>query len=147
MSLHVHLSIESYSPQNSLATPVAQEVNRSVGFCVWCALPTAADLWFRVMRALQHGLADPPSVMSSGDEVARSRPGRTIKDEQQQISPPKVASGSKSTSSKWLPPSRNELSAIANTGSLTRYIGPHRPHLNKRWSSKREARNVYRVAD
>jgi len=38
-----------------------------------------------------------------------------------------VISGFKLTSSKRLPSSRNELSAIANTGSWTRYIGPHRP--------------------
>jgi hypothetical protein len=55
-------------------------------------------------------------------------------------------SGLASTSSKRLPPSRNELSAIANTGSSTRYIGPHRPQHEMQFQAE-DPSIVYRVAD
>ena len=53
---------------------------------------------------------------------------------------------SKSTSSKRLPPSRNELSSIANTGSSTRYIGPHRPQHEMQFQVE-DPSIIYRVAD
>ena len=62
------------------------------------------------------------------------------------LAPLKVISGSRATSSKRLPPSRNELSAIANTGSLTRYIGPHRPQHEMQFQAE-DPSIVYRVAD
>ena len=62
------------------------------------------------------------------------------------LPPLRVVSGSKSTSSKRLPPSRNELSAIANTGSLTRYIGPHRPQHEMQFQAE-DPSIIYRVAD
>jgi len=62
------------------------------------------------------------------------------------LRPLKVVSGSKATSSKRLPPSRNELSAIANTGSSTRYIGPHRPQNEMQFQAE-DPSIIYRVAD
>jgi hypothetical protein len=62
------------------------------------------------------------------------------------LCPPKVISDFRSTSSKRLPPSRNELSAIANTGSSTRYIGPHRPQHEMQFQAE-DPSIVYRVAD
>ncbi len=52
----------------------------------------------------------------------------------------------RSTSSKRLPPSRNKLSSIANTGSVTRYIGPHRPQHEMQFQAE-DPSIIYRVAD
>ena len=43
-------------------------------------------------------------------------------------------------------PSRNELSAIANTGSLTRHIGPYRPQHEMQFQAE-DPSIIYRVAD
>lgn len=51
-----------------------------------------------------------------------------------------------STSSRRLPPSRKKLSSIANTGSSTRYIGPHRPQHEMQFQAE-DPSIIYRVAD